>query len=108
VVRERHGVQAHADVPVGLLRAVGERLYRLDLGLEADVSERLEEGLLVGRVRADHVRDSAHQRAVADRRLQQRRVVDVSGVEAVCRVIEVLGVGEDPDALGGVNVRHAA
>ena len=78
---------------------------RLVRGCKAGVAVRVEEGVVGGRVRREHVRDGARERAVAGRRVQPRRVVDVSGVEAVCRVIEVLGVGEDPDAQ---NLYHSA
>ena len=48
VVRQRDGVEADADVPVGLLAPVAEGLDVLDFRLEADVLERLEEALLLG------------------------------------------------------------
>jgi len=48
VTRERDGVEAHPEVPVGLLRAVSERFDLLNLRLEADVAQRLEEALFLG------------------------------------------------------------
>jgi hypothetical protein len=106
VVGQGDGVQAHTDVPVGLLGAVAEGLDVLDAGLEADVDERLEEGLLLGGVGADDVGDSAGQLPVVDRRVEESSVVDVPRVEALSAVIEVLRVGQHGHALSRMDVLH--
>ena len=64
--RHLHGVDRHAKIPVGFLRAIGEDLKVFYLRLDAHLGERLEEITLFPALRLDDIRDGAHENTAAN------------------------------------------
>src|SRR3989344_1206993 len=94
-----HRVYRKAHIPVGLFRAIGEDLEAFYLGLDAYLSESVEEGVFLPAFGRDDVCDSAYEDAVSHSFLKHALKVDPGFIQMLCAVIQVLGINEHTYAL---------
>ncbi len=96
---EFDGVHGNADVPVCFFCAADEDLKIFEFDFKADAVKCFVEGCFIFLSCADCVGDCADKFSAADGIAKNRAKVNFCVVQVACRIVHVLDINKDADAL---------
>src|SRR3990167_4050962 len=98
-LRSANRVRREAHVPIGFFGPAEKFLQIFFAGFYSEIQERVNERLFLAGLGANYVAEGAHELASVDGLLQKFLEIQTAPEKRACRVVHVLRVYENRDAL---------